>query len=151
MRIGRRVSLGLVLGLVWASCWGVFPASAATAYTVMAGGESSDLGAQVNVFAPSTVTVSLGDTVTWKLNSTEFHTVTFLSGAERPTFIEISPQGPAISSAAALPAGGPNYDGNGVRNSGLMQKGMLEEYSLTFLFPGTYNYVCVIHANMTGV
>src|SRR5204863_9437579 len=96
MGFRRRVSLGLVLGLVWACCWGIVPASAATAYTIMAGGESSDLGAQVNVFAPSTVTVSIGDTVTWKLNSTEFHTVTFLSGAPRPDFVEISTKGPAF-------------------------------------------------------
>ena len=38
----------------------------------------------INTFLPSVLKIRAGDTVTWKINSDEPHTATFLSGGERP-------------------------------------------------------------------
>jgi len=113
-----------------------------------AGTSSADEAVQVNSFLPHTLTVDVGDTITWHLNSGEFHTVTFLSGEDAPPFITIGPNGPELNPAAVAPSGGPTYDGTGIANSGLLVKG--QQFSLGFTKAGTYPFLCLIHAGMAG-
>src|SRR5512141_1191487 len=47
-------------------------------FTVMVGGEDTTVGATLNAFFPSVVHVHVGQTILWKQNSHEPHTVTFL-------------------------------------------------------------------------
>jgi plastocyanin len=145
----RRLGAGAAtLGLVAALLPGAAPATAATTLEVSAGTESPGGDVQLNSFAPHAITVSAGDTVTWRIDSTEFHTVHFLSGAQPPAFVLPGADGVFLNPAVALPAGGSSYDGTGVAASGLLTRG--QSYSLTFPTPGTYPYLCAIHADMQG-
>lgn len=48
-------------------------------WTVQVGSESSDQAIQGMAFLPADIYVNAGDKVTWKANSAEIHTVTFLA------------------------------------------------------------------------
>jgi plastocyanin len=108
----------------------------------------------LNVFAPAVTTINVGDTVTWRLDSTEFHTVTFLAGQPEPDFVQPGADGVFLNQAAVLPAGGTSYDGTTYTNSGLMMHGgpgpEPPTYSLTFPKAGRYDYVCIVHPGMSG-
>lgn len=51
--------------------------------------------------------------------------------------------------ATAFPSGGPNYDGTGLVNSGLLE-GKGKTFALTFTKAGTYDYLCLLHPGMVG-
>src|SRR5438128_9053030 len=84
-------------------------AHAATNYSVMAGAFIEADGIDIDAFGPSTISVSVGDTVTW--TSGGFHTVTFTSGGRVPPLLipRSDPAGGMISPEAGLPAGGNTY------------------------------------------
>jgi plastocyanin len=99
----------------------------------------------VNRFAPQTVTIKAGQTVTWKSDSSWMaHTVSF-----QPPF-----KTPAERNAL-LPAGarsGSRYAG-GVAHSGIFgppPEFPADSFSLTFTKPGTYPYTCLLHPGMAG-
>ena len=76
-----------------------------------------------NCFDPSTLTVSPGDTVTWKNMDTVSHTVT---------------------------SGNPTDNQTGtVFDSGLVKPG--DTFTFTFKDAGTYHYFCQVHPWMTGM
>lgn len=129
----------------------VLPASAhaAQTLTISAGAESPGSDVQLNVFAPNQITINVGDTVTWKLDSTEFHNIDFPTGTPVPAFVEGGPDGAFINPLSAFPRGGNTYDGSAPASSGLMDKG--ETYSLTFTKAGQFAYLCDIHPGMGGV
>jgi plastocyanin len=116
--------------------------------TISAGAESPGGDVQLNAFAPHTITISTGDSVTWRVDSAEFHTVHFLSGSIAPEFVMAEPTGVFFNPAVVQPSGGSSYDGTGVAGSGLITQG--ETYTLNFSQPGTYEYVCLIHPGMKG-
>ena len=124
-------------------------------------GEGRDTTAIVGFF-PSTVRIRAGDTITWKHNTDEPHSVSFFPEAERLVAQEIIP----------IPGGGPTdlmfnpeivfpsepadtYSDTGLFNSGVMLGEVLvaelpgapliESFTLTFDKPGTYKYVCQVH------
>lgn len=108
--------------------------------------------ADVMQFLPQgPVNINVGDTVKWTSVVDTPHTVTFLSGAAAPGLVVPSGGNLAINPAVALPAGGPTYDGTGIANSGIMDRsGQVpggSSYSLTFTKPGTYTYICLLHAD----
>jgi plastocyanin len=156
------VALVLTLALPVPSAAAVQPL-ASQDYTVLVGLENAHQGIDVMAFFPSSVIIHAGDTVHWKLNSNEIHTVTFGydENAELPEAIvpaaafgfpaDPSPLilNPAIANPS-IPAGG-EYTG-GPASSGLMSpEGGAQEFSLTFPEPGTYLYVCLIHGwEMSG-
>jgi plastocyanin len=140
--------LVVVFGVLASLALSPHTGSAAQTLTVSAGAESTGGDVQLNEFAPGEVTINVGDTVTWSLDSTEFHNVIFTSGATPPDFIDAGPDGVFFNPASALPSGGPTYDGTGLVSSGLLNKG--QTYSLTFSKAGTYSYLCNIHPGMTG-
>ena len=124
-------------------------ADGSVAWQAGAGTSSRDQAVQVNSFLPRDLTVDVGDTITWSLNSGEFHTVTFLSGADAPPLITFGPTGPEFNPAVVAPSGGPTYDGTGIANSGLLTLG--QKYTLGFSKAGTYQFLCLVHAGMAGV
>jgi plastocyanin len=149
-----RLLLGLALALALSS--GAFaagaaqPARAPATWQVKIGAESPDQALQAQAYGPTTITVNVGDTVNWTLNAF-VHTVTFLSGGERPAdFVPAGADNLVMENpAVAFPSGGPTYDGTGFANSGTLQeKGA--QFALTFTKAGSYGYVCLLHLGMAA-
>jgi plastocyanin len=90
-------------------------------------------------FSPETVTISVGDTVTWVNGSSEQHTVT----AE-----ESALPGGADYFASGNPAS--EDEANDDVSGSFIGPG--ESYAHTFETPGTYRYYCIPHheAGMAG-
>jgi plastocyanin len=144
----RLTRVGVTVGLCAATLISPLSASAAQTLTVSAGAESMGGDVQLNEFAPNQITVNVGDTVTWKLDSTEFHDIIFTNGAPAPEFVQPGPDGVFFNPAATMPVGGSTYDGSAMVGSGLLNKG--DTYSLTFAKAGTFTYLCAIHLGMGG-
>ncbi len=148
-RSWRRLGVGVTLGALTVAAFA--PAAVAAGpvdWHAGAGVSSADQAVQVGAFLPRDLTVNEGDSITWHLNSGEFHTVTFLSGAAAPPFIIGGPGGPAFNPAAVAPSGGSTYEGTGIANSGLLTLG--HAYKLAFSKAGTFHFLCLVHAGMEG-
>jgi plastocyanin len=148
-RMRGRLAVGAAAGMLLVAA--IAPAAQAAdpvAWQATAGVSTRDEAVQANTFLPTSLSVNVGDSVTWHLRSGEFHTVTFLSGAPQPPFIIVGQQGPELNPAAVAPAGGPTYDGTGIASSGLLVQG--QQYSLGFTKAGTYPFLCLVHAGMAG-
>lgn len=102
-------------------------------------------------FLPTKLTVKAGDSVTWTQNDPhEIHTVTFYDPAGKPpVFTDPQPQAngpPKIFLRNVAPAGASTVDRVGFYNSGIMAPG--QSYTLSFSKPGTYQYLCTVHAEL---
>lgn len=106
-----------------------------TVWTLQAGASSQKEAYQGLQFYPASITVDVGDTITWNFPAGEPHTVTFLGPRKAPP----PPNDPSVSK----PAGGSTYDGSTYTSSGFVLLG--GSYSLTFKKAGTYTYYCLIH------
>lgn len=122
----------------------------ATNYFISSGFGGNE--ASVMRFLPQELTIRVGDTVTWvQSDPQEVHTVTF-SDTVPPTaltYTDVAPLGPPVTvydPQALQPQGGPVHRGAGYYNSGLVQP--FGRYTLTFLQPCTYSYVCIPHAQL---
>jgi plastocyanin len=116
-------------------------ARAAQKVNVQAGG--GDAGIAVNVFSPSTLAVSVGDTVTWTNPFTEPHSVAFVAGNGQIADFE------AAQNASAAKA----FDGTQTFSSGLFAGGGMfaangDSFSVTFKQSGQYKFFCTIHPGM---
>ncbi len=96
-------------------------------------------------FTPGTLTINQGDNVMWtQLNPMEIHTVSFLAANQIPPEFELP--GFIINPEAAGPSGVDGYNGTGYYNSGILIPGA--SYNLTFIGPGNFKYMCLIHDEM---
>jgi plastocyanin len=101
----------------------------------------------------TTARVAVGTTVTWRIDSDEPHTITFLGGMPRPDLLLPQPEDPAAPPMAnpqvffPMPPNGP-WDGTSYLNSSPLGRG--QEFSVTFSRPGVYPYVCMFHLPMNG-
>ncbi|QXJ34159.1 cupredoxin domain-containing protein [Saccharolobus shibatae] len=109
-------------------------------WIVYVGGGTPDMSVMSMGFFPEIITIDAGDNITFVNNSSEVHTVTFLSG--NPPINPLSPE-------ADMRIGGDIYNGTGIVSSGMLLPG--ENYTLTFTTPGIYIYRCNYHAGMMGV
>ena len=113
----------------------------AQSWQATAGAQSKDKGRQALAFLPSELWIHAGDTITWKVDTDENHTVTFLKvGQVRPSFTAGCP--------GTTPDGTP-FDGSSCVNGGKMASG--QTYTVNFPTPGNFRLVCLIHVNMTAV
>lgn len=121
-------------------------------------GVADGTGVQLLQFVNKDLTVHRGDTVVWtSAQETELHTVTFLSGGDEPAFLNITPQPGGLLKIVSpanvfSPVGGTTYTGQGYLNSGHINAGG-SFAALIDAPPGTYQYVCLVHAddfNMKG-
>jgi plastocyanin len=119
-------------------------------WKVAIGGEAPDHGIQANLFAPKSITINAGDTVTWTMGAVYDHTVTFLSGAKPPDPFVPEQGGKKLrfNPLVAFPQGGSTYAGKGMASSGFLH--LKGNYSLTFTKPGRYEYLCLLHPGMTA-
>lgn len=144
--VGIVTALVLVFGAFASS--GTAQSSPAT-WKVAIGGETPDHGIQAQVFAPGTITIHAGDTVTWTMAAVFDHTVSFLSGAKQPDPVVPQQGGKFLfNPLVTAPQGGATYDGKGMASSGFLH--LKGSYSLTFTKPGRYAYLCLLHRGMTG-
>ena len=148
-QLARGLRIALIIGLVGTTLAAPLNSHAAQTLTLSAGAQSRGGDVQVNAFAPNEITINVGDTLTWRLDSTEFHNVLFTNGEPAPEFVQAGPDGVFLNPVVALPAGGSTFDGTGPAGSGLLNKG--DTYSLTFTKEGVFPYLCAIHPGMGGV
>ncbi len=162
MRISTLIPLLLILAAICSASSGAEEnaTSLAQSYTVLVGGNDSANNAELQSFFPRNLTIHVGDTVTWKQNTNDIHTVTFTPGMTAyPEFVLPAPDGNAslmvnpLIASAARPADG-WYNGSTYANSGVMgpDEQQPKSFNLTFTEAGTYEYVCIVHGgeNMTG-
>jgi plastocyanin len=126
-------------------------------WRVLVGLESGNRASQALAFLPNELWIHAEDTVHYTYPTHERHTLTFLKpGQTRPPGF-----GPTFGVVVGCPGvtpDGSSYDGFACVTSDVL---MLAEdsapgdeppnYSVTFPSPGNFKFVCLIHADMTGV
>jgi plastocyanin len=126
-------------------------------WRVLVGLESATRGSQALAFLPNELWIHTGDSIRYIYPTHERHTLTFLTpGQTRPagfgkTF------GVIVGCPGTVPDGS-SYDGSSCVTSDVL---LLPEdstpgeapptYSVTFPSVGNFKFVCLIHADMTGV
>ena len=150
--------IGMTLSLLLGMLSFALPAYASTSqsYTVLVGAENTSMGVSLMDYFPHIIRIHVGDTISWKTNSHEIHTVTFLAGQPLQPFIIPAPSGMAsplqLNPQAvfpAIPANG-SYDGSTYANSGILSTdpGFAQTFKLTFTHQGVFQYICYIHGQM---
>ena len=149
----RRISCYCVLLVAL-----MVPASAlADTWQLQVGAETSDRANQAIAFLPNEVWIHTGDSIRWMFPTHERHTLTFLKpGQTRP---------PGFGPIFGIPVGCPGLtpDGSSFDGSVCVTTGILLQdensatatsapnYSVTFPAAGNFKFVCLLHADMTGV
>jgi plastocyanin len=119
----------------------VFPQVIEAQWQATVGAQSHDKGKQVLSFLPNEIWIHAGDSVTWKVDTDETHTVTFLiSGQTRLPF--------TVGCPGITPEDS-SFDGSSCVNGGPQVKG--QSFTIHFPTVGNFKLVCLVHANMTGV
>ena len=128
--------------------------SSAETWQLQAGAESPNRGTQALAFLPNEIWIHTGDTVRWTFPTHERHTLTFLKpGQTRPPAF-----GPTFGVLVGCPGITPDdqsFDGTTCLTSDvlLMDQNTTTPpaYSVTFPAAGNFKFVCLVHADMTGV
>ena len=138
----RWVSLLTVL-IVPRVLWGGASASATPqpapqTWFATVGAQSGDMGRQALAFLPNEIWIHTGDSITWRWDANDVHTVTFLPATlPRPDFIT----GPFSPSPAT-------FDGSKEVTTPPLVKPAT--YTVTFPSAGNFMLVCLVHERMTG-
>ncbi len=113
----------------------------ATQWHATVGAQSKNKGRQALAFLPNEIWIHEGDSITWKFDVDEIHTLTFLkSGQVRLPF----PVGcPGFSSSPAT------FDGSACVSTPRLVKPAT--FTVEFPKTGNFKFVCLVHQNMTGV
>jgi len=119
MKLSTLSSLFVLMSVV--SMIAIAPSAFAEDVTVTNAPGSASPGCEPNCFVPSTVTIEVGDTVTWDNTDTAAHTAT---------------------------GGNPTDGPSGVFDSSLIMAG--GSYSYTADTAGTFDYFCMVHPWMEG-
>ena len=114
------------------------------------GVETPDGGGQALAFLPNEMWVHAGDSIRWTFPTHERHTLTFLQpGQTRP---------PGFGPTFGVPVGcpgitpdGSSFDGSACVTSGVFEDPNTPPYTVFFPTPGNFKFVCLVHADMTGV
>src|SRR3984893_9920958 len=122
-----------------------------------AGGESPDRGRQALAFLPNELWVHTGDSIRWTFPTHERHTLTFLKpGQTRPP--GFGPIFGVLVGCPGLTPDGSSFDGSACVTSGVLRLDQNTEstegaptYSVQFPAAGNFKFVCLVHADMTGV
>ncbi|MEA2524011.1 MAG: hypothetical protein QOF73_1238 [Thermomicrobiales bacterium] len=134
-------------------------ADGSTLWKVKAGDMKMEELIELHGYFPGEITINAGDSIWWDFGMGGFHTVSFLSGGELPPIFLPDPEagtptagGPPkliLNPAILFPTPGDSYDGTGYSNSGIdVFRDPSQPYVLKFTTPGTYDYLCIIHASV---
>ena len=121
------------------------------------GAQSNDKGRQALAFLPNEIWIHAGDSITWRFDADELHTVTFIPDeGPRPFFQTVngSPSGsqfpdPTHPEATVVSSPGGFADLGGPPPPSAFVKG--DTFTVNFPTLGNYKQVCLFHNNMTGV
>jgi plastocyanin len=128
-------------------------------WQAIAGAETPDRASQALAFLPNELWIHAGDSIRWMFPTHERHTLTFLTPGEvRP---------PAFGMTFGIPIGCPGIgvtpDGSSFTGTSCVTSGVLllpenagqfapaPTYSVVFPATGNFKFVCLVHADMTGV
>ena len=110
-------------------------------WSATVGAQSGDKGHQALAFLPNEIWIHAGDSITWRFNVDEIHTVTFLNATDtRPDFNVGPPNGFSSGSAS--------FDGSTSVSTAALVKGAT--FKVTFPKSGNFKLVCLVHERMTG-
>lgn len=110
------------------------------------GAQSKDLGRQALAFLPNELWIQQGDSITWRFEVDEIHTVTFLKvGQPRTPF----PFGCSFGPVPVFATSPATFDGSTCMSTPPLVKG--QTFTVTFPSAGNYKLVCLVHPDMTGV
>lgn len=139
----------------------VFMAGASTVqaeeWQVTAGAETPDRASQALAFLPNEIWIHTGDSIRWTFPTHERHTVSFLKpGQTRPPGF-----GPTFGVLAGCPGttpDGSSFDGFSCVTSDILLRDAdagpsvaAPTYSVHFPAAGNFKFVCLLHADMTGL
>jgi len=126
-------------------------------WQAIVGAESPNRGSQALAFLPNELWVHAGDSIRWTFPTHERHTLTFLKpGQTRP---------PGFGPIFGVPVGcpgltpdGSSFDGTACVTTGVLLLGEdttptenALTYTVNFPAAGNFKFVCLVHADMTGV
>jgi plastocyanin len=123
-------------------------------------GGAIDGSLDIEQFMPATVSIREGDSITWRSEGYEGHTVTFLPDGRLPIgaedYLIDAPDEPGAQEFNPVFALGSeaqgSYDGSAYANSGFIGVPAEQTYTLAFPEAGVYPYLCVVHPlHMRGV
>jgi plastocyanin len=135
----------------------IIPQLVQAQWQVSVGAESPNRGSQALAFLPNELWVHTGDTIRWTFPTHERHTLTFLKpGQTRP---------PGFGPVFGVPVGcpgltpdGSSFDGTACVTTGVLLLGedtgptaSAPTYTVNFPAAGNFKFVCLIHADMTGM
>jgi plastocyanin len=152
-RLRRAPAVVLSLLVLLFGLFGVAPAQAAVGnspnaitWTVLVGQESSDMAIQGMAFAPDDIWIDQGDSINFRANSAEIHTVSYGTPPLPPTSIE------NLLADAVPRVGGPVFDPTEPwSNSGILTTMSTPEfptvtsYAQKFTTRGDFTFYCLIH------
>lgn len=112
----------------------------AAQWNATVGGQNHDKGHQALAFLPNEIWIHAGDSIAWRFDADDIHTVTFLRADQpRPFFADGCP---GFSTNPAT------FDGSTCVTTPPFVSGQ----TFTVIFPnaGNFKLVCLVHENMTG-
>jgi plastocyanin len=126
-------------------------------WQITAGAEIPDRASQALAFLPNEIWIHTGDSIRWTFPTHERHTVTFLKpGQTRPPGF-----GPVFGVLAGCPGttpDGSSFDGSSCVTSDILLRDAdagpgtpAPTYSVRFPAAGNFKFVCLLHADMTGM
>jgi plastocyanin len=105
------------------------------------GAQNGDKGHQALAFLPNEIWIHAGDSITWRFDADDVHTVTFLNDSDkRPDFLVGPPNGFSTGSAS--------FDGSTSISTPILVNGAT--FTVTFPKTGNFKLVCLVHERMTG-
>ena len=112
----------------------------ASTFAIVTGAQDQNQALQGLNFYPASLSINVGDTVSWAFPTGEPHTVAIVPAGQ--------PVPPPSDPNVAKPSGSMTTDGTAYSSSGFQLLG--GNYSMTFTKVGTYTYRCLIHPGMIG-
>ena len=147
VRVRALMATGLILGLLLSVSFAGTAQAASTLNVGVGVGSGTVSG---NAYLPGDVTIFVGDSLKWTIESDELHSVTFGNGPTGVAPDEWPVTG--LTGAVPPPPGLANltgtYGGSGFLNTGLLWKGSTA--TVQFTAPASLPYICVIHSGMAG-
>jgi plastocyanin len=146
-RLRAVLAAGLILGLLLSVSF-AGTVQAATTLNVGVGVGSGTVSG--NAYLPGDLTILVGDSLKWTIESDEPHSITFGNGPAGVAPDEWPVTG--LTGTVPPPPGVANltgtYGGTGFLNTGLLWPDSTA--TVTFTAAGTLSYICVIHPGMAG-